>query len=427
MIPSTSFPRYETYEPKIPVWCLTPNQGRCIHRFFDTSPISPSGRYVAVFRLPFEDRLDAPGDRGQVVLIDLTNGTERVVAETAGWESQMGPNINWGATDEMLAFNDVDTSDWSPMLVRLNPLAGKRVQTPGGVYHVSPDGCFAAASSLERMRRTQIGYGVHLPEDRIPRNIGAIDDDGLFITDLTTGERRLALSLADAVKSVPDLAGQNLADWEIYGFHSKWSPDGKRLVFTIRRFATNGPNRFSLITSREPAQQLHFDVLTVSPDGNDVCDVIPDAYWRHGGHHTNWLPDSRSLSMNLGGFGEGLRFCRVDARGGKVVPMVKDVRGSGHPTVHPDGRHILTDAYDYERGVAFGDGTVPLRWVDMATGREETLVRIGVRTEPQPNLALRVDPHPAWSRDWRLIVFNGVIPGDNTRRVFLGDMSSVIG
>ena len=49
---SRSFPNYENFSPRVPVWCVTPERPACIHRFFDTSPISPSGRYVALFQLP---------------------------------------------------------------------------------------------------------------------------------------------------------------------------------------------------------------------------------------------------------------------------------------------------------------------------------------------------------------------------------------
>jgi hypothetical protein len=66
--------------------------------------VSPSGRYVALLRLPFEDRLASPGDVAQVILIDLKTGTETHLAETLGWEFQLGANLNWGATDHELFF-----------------------------------------------------------------------------------------------------------------------------------------------------------------------------------------------------------------------------------------------------------------------------------------------------------------------------------
>ena len=69
---SDVFPKYTQYDPQVPVYCVTPDEGRCLHRFFDTPPFSPSGRYLAVLRLPFEDRMPSPGDQAQIVLGDQT-------------------------------------------------------------------------------------------------------------------------------------------------------------------------------------------------------------------------------------------------------------------------------------------------------------------------------------------------------------------
>jgi len=415
---SDRFPRYTDHDPQVPVWCVTPGVGRCIHRFFDTPPFSPSGRYLAVLRLPFEDRLPAPGDTAEVVLVDLAEGGERVVATTAGWETQLGANLNWGPDDHTLLFNDVDTDAWTPQLVRLDPLTGKREQTPGGIYQASPDGTWCSSSSMERMRRTQFGYGVMLPDDRVPRNIGAPDDDGLFITHTETGERKLVFSLADAAKLIPELDGVDLADWEIHGFHSKWNAAGDRLIFTVRRF---------LKTDREPwdmiGKGLRFDVFTLRPDGSDPHNAVPAVAWANGGHHINFFPDGEHLSMNLKAFGDGLRFFQVRCDGWGLRPMLYHTPGSGHPTVHPDGRHILTDTYAHEP-TACGDGSVPLRWVDRQTGDETVLVRIHARVGDHAG-PLRVDPHPAWDRAWRYVAFNGVTT--NTRRVFVMDMREQIG
>lgn len=108
---SDDFPRYTAFDPLVPVWCVTPNTGRTIHRFFDTSPFSPSGRYLALTRLPFEDRLPQPGDVAEVVRTDLETGEECVVAETQGWDTQLGAQAQWGADDTQLFFNDVGYTD----------------------------------------------------------------------------------------------------------------------------------------------------------------------------------------------------------------------------------------------------------------------------------------------------------------------------
>lgn len=417
-----SFPHYREHDPQVPVRILTPATPGCFHRFFDTSPLSPSGRYLAALRMPDESRLNLPGEEAAVVLVDLAAGTEREVARTRGWEPQMGANLNWGVDDHHLVFNDVDVSDWSPRLVRLDPLRGTADSIPGGVYHVSPDGRFAAAAAMERMRRTQVGYGVVLPDERVPLNTGAPDDDGLFITDLASGRRRLVLSLAAAAQAIPELAGTDLSQWHIHGFHSKWSPDGSRLIFTVRRWR-RGAER-AAAWDNIGRGVLRFDVLTCRPDGSEVRDAVPAICWQHGGHHINWWPDSGSLSMNLGGFGDGLRFVRVGIDGSGMRPILLDVRGSGHPTVHECGA-ILTDSYTGERPFARDDGTTPLRWVELASGRERDVVRMTTAVAPGRHGALRVDPHPAWDRSRRLVAFNAVVGG--TRRVMLADMSGLVG
>jgi hypothetical protein len=72
--------------------------------------------------------------------------------------------------------------------------------------------------------------------------------------------------------------------------------------------------------------------------------------------------------------------------------------------------------------MAYPDGTVPLRWVDLKTGVEETLVRVPIR-QPCVDEIMRVDPHPAWDRAWRRIAFNAV--ADGTRRVYVADMTAL--
>ncbi len=415
------FPRHTQHDPLVPVWCLTPNQGGCIHRFFDTTPISPSGRYVALFRLPREDRFPGPGDEGQIVLIDLAEGTEKSVATTRGWEPQMGANINWGPDDHTLLFNDVDTSDWSCHLVKLDPLSGRHERLPGGIYHASPCGRYVAAANLPAMRRTQTGYGVIIPDDLVPRQRGARDDQGLFITDITTGDRRLVLPLSEAVKHIRDLDGANLDDWEIYGFHCKWSPDGNRLIFTVRRFPARVGGGFDV--PHQGDDGMRFDVLTCKPDGSDVHNAVPAEYWRYGGHHINWFPDSGHLSMNLNYEQTGMRLWRVRYDGTDLHKLFDEPIGSGHPSVHPDGRHILTDTYVWEQPFV-REQTVPLRWIDRAQRSEIEAIRICSRVEPTPHGALRVDPHPSWDRTWRYVTFNGV--ADNTRRVYLADFGPLL-
>lgn len=416
------FPRYREFDPKVPVWCVTPDVGGCIHRFFDTPPISPSGRYLAVFRFPFEDRQPEPGEAGSVVIVDLKLGTERVVAETCGWEPQMGANINWGGSDNELFFNDVDTNTWDAFAWRLDPLSGRKRRMEGTVYHASPDGRFLISANLRSMCRTQPGYGVRVPEKFIPRHVGAADDDGFFLTDTASGKCRLFVSIRELLsKASPPAAIDNYDNLEIYGFHSKFSPLGNRLMLSVRYFPSNGKPRLNMFL--EDFYSVRYAWFTIGIDGSGIACAVGPEHWEKRGHHATWFPDGEHISMNLDLEREGdMRLVRVRYDGSDLRKILPDTVGTGHPTVHPDMRHIITDTYEYEP-VAFGDGTVPLRWIDMRDGGETNLVRINVQ-QYSDDRVMRVDPHPAWDRSWRYVTFNGFVGG--TRRVFIADMSGVI-
>lgn len=422
MFLSDRFRRYTDHTPLVPVWCVTPDAGRSIHRFFDTSPFSPSGRYMAVLRMPQEERLPQPGETAEIVLIDLQTGEERVVADTRGWEPQMGANINWGTEDTSLYFNDVDTENWKPFCVRLNPLTGEARKLDGTIYRISPDGKHIISSCMKRMRRTQYGYGVVVPDGHVPRNFGFRDDDGLYITDTETGECKLLVSIHDVFeRAQPAIDKQKYAEGECYGFHCKFNPQGDRLIFTLRWFQTNEPEPWNMI-----GKHLDFWVLTMKPDGSDIYVAVGPEQWEKGGHHINWYPDGKTLSMNLCIDGHRqLYLVQANYDGTGLQKIVDNLPGSGHPTVHPDGRHLLTDAYASEK-VSFGDGSVPIRLIDLTTRTEKTVVRIHVdNPATQVAAALRVDPHPAWAPDYKHVAFNGYVNG--TRRVFVADLTSVLG
>jgi len=408
-----AFPRYTDFAPAVPVYRVTPTLTGAIHRFHDTSPFSPSGRYLAVTRLPYEDRLPTPGSTADIVVVDLVAGTHAIVAQTRGWDTQLGAQLQWGADDHSLYFNDVDPGDWLPFGVRLDPSNGARRALAGTVYSISPDGRRAASPCLRRTARTQAGYGVVVPPERVPRNRGAPEDDGIYITDTETGQCTLLVSLADIfaqVFSSPERAA--FSQGAFYGFHAKWNPQGTRLMFIVRWL------------SGIPGQPRLNNVITMNADGSDLNRPITDAQWRRGGHHPNWCPDGERVLMNLNLRGDGLRLVCVNYDGSGLRALSETLPGSGHPTMHPDGRHMLTDAYVSEP-LAFGDGTTPIRWLDLPRSTEQQLVRVRTQADfAGPRQELRVDSHPAWDRRFRRFAFNGCPTGK--REVFVADLTDLV-
>lgn len=382
--------------------------GGVIHRFFDTSPISPSGRYLALFRMPYENKSPRPGDAGDVMVIDLKTNKEVFVTQSRGWEVQLGANVQWGATDGELLFNDVDTANWKAFCKVVNPSTGKERRLNGTIFMASNDGKKIASYNLIKSTYAQVGYGVIVPKNLIQRNIGPVDDDGIDITDIATGKTKRVVSIKDIYeKAVPSIAIANPQDYEYYCFQVKWNPQGTRLLTTVQWSPVKGGARLR-------------SVITLKPDGSDIRTAVTPEQWAKGGHHVNWMPDGEHLSMNLNVDGnEGLELISVKYDGTDMKTVFTP--GSGHPSFHPKGLPlIVTDAYPNEP-VTAKNGIVPIRLLHTDTGREEKMAEVYVSGQEGE---FRIDPHPAWDRTGRYVVFNGYVGG--TRNVFVADLKNYI-
>lgn len=422
--------RYRPESAAFPVWTLEPLDAAAqtyqyIHTFFDICPFSPSQRYLAVTRMPYADRQPVYGDTADVCVIDLENGTLRRLYTTKGWALQLGAQAQWGADDRTLYTNDV--IDGKAVAVRLD-LTG---ETPpralqGPAYHVAPDGRFAIGPALDLMNATQIGYGVpERPghERRLPS--GASADEGLWRTDCTDGGTRLLASLADFADHLGESAGDG--GGTLYLFHSKVNAASDRIMQVLRRVYPEGSGRKT---------QRWVVTLEAGEDtaGTRMATAVGSDILARRGHHPNWHPDGRQIIVNATPLPDGpMLFCRATAAGDDFAPLSETIPGSGHPSLDPTSRYLVTDTYPFElqryltpyfqqRGIGFPANEVPLRLVDLAAGAETAICTVNTLGIDGP---LRLDPHPAWSRDFKRVCFNGA--PDGRRRVMIADLDSLPG
>lgn len=421
------------------VYKITDGLKPTIHRFYDTSPISPSGRYIALTEFPFEDRLPTPGDQARVFVLELSTAREIYSTSTAAWDTQVGAHVQWGASDEQLFFNRMDTEAWNPYGVKVDIENNVEVRLEHSIYMISPDGLRSLSPCLKRIGLSQPGYGVAIPAEAVTKNEGIPTDDGVYIVNTLTGQSRLLISIAQIFEAVGLTEDLRKLPGSFYGFHVKWNPTGDRIMFIVR----------FVPESAKSASTKNY-LFTFNPDGSDVALALTPEQWS-GGHHPNWCPDGRSIVMNLiyprptkwrtltsrfvslltRKFGikyfpsaRRLSFVLFDGYGGNFRHAVRGLTGSGHPTIDPSERLLISDAYLNEE-VAFGDGAVPIRGVDLATGTESCITR--VKTEPKftgSRNEYRIDPHPAWDKGGTYVTINGSI--DGCRSVFILDLARVV-
>jgi len=374
----------------------SPPDGHYMHTFFDVDPISPSGRYLLLTRVPFISRLPYVGDVCQVCVVDLVEHRYRSIYNSRGWGTQLGANAQWGDDDDTVFCNDIGSSGRGTG-IRIDARTLEAFELDGPIYGLSPDKRFSYSGSIDLINLSQTGYGV--PE-RVLRRIKPEQNyeqsEGVWKTDLHSGQSTLLLSLADIRKSLPRQGGLSSGDYFIQNV--KVSPRNDRLLIVV--FSRNVQGRLGWPTQ----------VITCQLDGSDIALAVHDDLYRKGGHHPNWHPSEPRIVMNLRPDGKTMRFCSFNADGTDLRLLDPAAVGGGHPSVR--GELLLTDAYVTE-GFSDSKGRVPIRLINLASGVETELCRLYTN-----NLTggRRVDPHPVWSRDSR-VVFNGVV--DGRRQVFI--------
>ena len=126
--------------------------------------------------------------------------------------------------------------------------------------------------------------------------------------------------------------------------------------------------------------------------------------------------------MNLKLDYERLKLCTFRYDGSDFKVLSETMHGSGHPSFHSNGKHIITDVYPEEE-FATKNKEVPIRLIDIEQQVEKNLCFIFTRGLPNANM-LRIDPHVTWSRDYTKVCFNAAPEG--RRQIFVADLDELI-
>jgi len=396
------------------VMWVTPTDGAYLHTFYDICPFSPSQRYLAVTKFPFEDREPKLGDIADVCIIDLENETIETVYATKGWGVQLGAQLEWGTTDRYIYTNDVIGSE--AVCVRID-LETKEVKAfAGPKYHMAPDESSVIGFPLDLINATQHGYGVPLDADKSPRKYtGAPSNEGLWRTDLKTNKKQLLVSLKDIYDNIPDSEKSYYDGGTFYFFHSKFNDQNTRISLVVRCLFPDkkgGPNA---------------QLFTFNTDGSNILRAVPRDLWALGvpfaGVHPNWHPDGERIIMNLSPDGKDRRFCQFKYDGSDFKILSKTKLGSGHMRVDPESHYLIADAYQVEPFTNEHDET-PIRLLDLRKDEERTVCMIFTGGK-EARETLRIDPHVVWDRKYKKVCFNGSLE-KRQRQVLIADLSDVL-
>ena len=206
------------------------------------------------------------------------------------------------------------------------------------------------------------------------------EEHGVFVQDLETGESERIVSVADCWRMHP--RKDEIADWHLYVKHTKWSPDGARLMFVF----TN-EIRFSDKYVELPRVK---DVYVVNADGSGLKRV------GEFGNHPLWHPNGQEILTNSP-FEDrpGNSLVLHDVETGELRLASGRMAGSGHPSFSPDGKRIAVDH------VLGREGYGSLTLVGVEAGTTTHLVQVGVTDHSHVGTHL----HPVWSQDGKQVLY----------------------
>ena len=393
-----------------PVVQVTPDDGFYVQTYFDVCAFSPSQRFLAATRVPFQGRMPVLGDTADVCLIDLEEQTIQTVYTTRSWGFQTGANVNWGCTDRHLYTNDVIGEQSVCVQIDLETQEAKAFAGP--LYGIAPDESCVVGFPHELRDITQLGYGVPAKDPENPLRLppGAAKDEGIWRTDLRTNQKSLLASLADVAAHVPAPPAEEGGTF--YFWHSKFNKQGERIMQVLR------------CLFGDKSRGVNPMVFTLNAEGGDIHYTPRTArvpVWGSDGGHPNWHPDGVHVIRHLRPDDGPVRFCQCRYDGAEFTVLSEKIEGGGHPSVEPRGRYIVTDAH----GLADGGQVVRIRLIDLVAQEEQDVCVVPtIHRAALANSVFRLDGHPAWSRDYKKVSFQAAPQG--ARQLFIADLSKAI-
>ncbi|MBT5832950.1 MAG: hypothetical protein HOH77_22395 [Candidatus Latescibacteria bacterium] len=339
---------------------------RSVHGYYDLPPWS-----VIHGRIAFS-RMDAPDSKtGDICVMDADGGNLRTVATSRVMSPNDGAMAQWAVDGSRIYFKDRDGDQ--RLIGWVNPDTGETGSHVGDLRMIRPTGHANAHFTH---------HGDYAHDDVV----GLKDIHGMFIQDLDTGDSQQLATLADCVAIHP--RRDEIANWHLYIKHTKWSPDGTRVMYVF----TNEIH-FDKLYDELPRVK---DMYVVNADGSDLKRV------GEFGNHPLWHPNGQEILTNSPFDGEGgNKLVLTDVDTGKERLATASMKGIGHPSFSPDGKHIVVDVVDNKTKAA------QLELVNVEANTTETLIETTVTDHSHAGTHM----HPVWRQDGSQILYASDVSG----------------
>lgn len=327
-----------------------------IHTYFDVVPESPDGNQIVYFR--FDGK---PLIHGTICIREREGNQVTEVMHCPG-SAHGGAQQGWLDSGHIYF-----TADGQ---VQIASLAGEIVKRfPGAIDTIS-----------QRTRRGLAPSKNWRGENRPPK------EKACFRIDIDDGSLHELLDVDRAWELCQGHVDLDQVDKSLMNFkHTKWSPDGRQwfVVFTNEEHRKNHPD------------QKRVKVLIAADDQGRDARFIGAFH-----HHPNWSPDGKMIYAFAGNHGEVHAW---DPGGGDSRVLCRFPE-EGHPSMHPQGSIMLTDAYVDEEVLVYAFDFASKQVAEISRTPDP---KFDWQTSHPPRQLCHA--HPVWSHDGQRIYLNRVV------------------
>lgn len=391
---------------------ITDGNGYYWFAYYDKLETDPSERYVLTMRVDFEGRAPTSEDIIEVGYIDLEDNCKYVkIGTSCAWGWQQGCQLQFVPnTESLVLWNDRENGKF---ITRFYDIKTKQSRTiSNAVYALAPDGKWAISIDYGRLNDTRPGYGYAGVADPYKDEL-APEKSGIWKVDLTTGQAKLIISLAQiaAIENKFDPYGMKGA--KHWFNHLLVSPDGSRIEFL---------HRWRYPDAERTAQYKNVGgfgtrMMTADSDGKNIRVLDPYNYTSHFIWKGNYgiLAWTRIPEQGFG------FFLFEDKENGKIEHIGKGVMtDNGHNTYLPQNQDIvLNDTYPN------GKNSQQLLYLyDVSKNKQYIIAKMHAPKKYKGSW--RCDAHPRTSAKGKYIFIDGTFEGKG-RQIYMFETASIIG
>ncbi len=336
------------------------SEQRSVHGYYDLPPWSPTTGSIAF------SRMASPNAKsGDIFVMDADGDNLTCVAQARAMTPNGGALAQWSADGRRVYFRDREGD--ASLIAFYDVEAEESGSYPGDLRMICPIG-------------NRQAYHTRCSNYSDQEVVSRREEHGVFFQNLDTGQADRVVTVHDCWQMHP--RRDEIANWHLYIKHTKWSPDGARLLFVFTNEIRYAPKYNELPRVK--------DTYVINADGSGLKRV------GEFGNHPLWHPNSREILANSPFPGrKGNSLVLTDVETGTDRLATDCVAGTGHPSFSPDGKFLAIERVQNKEG----RGEIHL--VDVEAGSSECLVQMRVVDHTHAGTHL----HPVWSPNGKQLLY----------------------